>query len=108
MPNSVKGSNVSSQLPLREPAGATTLSPAAAGAPQTPIVVPAPAMLTINGVSTPIMNLRYLQLIDVVNIINALGTGTIASIDYYGHLQLTNPNGVVVGGDAATRAVFGI
>jgi len=105
---SVNGSNVSSQLPLREPVGATTMSPAAAGAPATNIAVPAPATLKINGISTPVLNLRYLQLIDVVNIINAMGTGTVASIDYYGHLHLTSPNGVVVGGDTATRAVFGI
>jgi hypothetical protein len=102
-------SNVCSHLPIAEPIGANHTPPTVAGNPKTTYVVPAPNVITINGVSIPKIDVRQHSIRNIAEFINTtFNTGVVASIDRFGELVLSSPNAIVIGGDAGVRAALGI
>jgi hypothetical protein len=106
---SITGSNIASHFPIGAGVGVQHTPPTVAGNLPVSYAVPAPAVITINGITTPKIDTRQHDLRNIVDFINGLaGAGVTASIDRYGRLMMSHPVGVVVGGDAATRLALGI
>jgi hypothetical protein len=106
----VVSTNVSSHYPISEKGGDRHTPPVVAGTPAVSFVVPSStATLTINGVTTPVIDVRMRDITDIMDMINAMiGLGVTASVDRYGRLALSHPtNAIVVGGDAALRSALG-
>lgn len=105
----VIGSNVSGHLPIGDKPGATHTPPFVAGSAPATYVVPSSAAITINGTSTPKIDMRMHSLSNIVDFINGLfTTGVTASIDRYGRISMSHPVAITIGGDAATRTALGI
>jgi hypothetical protein len=106
---SVTATNVSSHMPLNGAVGMIVSPPTTAGQPKVTYPIPAANTLTINGMTTPKIDLTQHGLQNVMDFINGLaGAGVTASIDRYGRLSMSHPVSVVIGGDPATRLALGI
>lgn len=77
------------QLPIPNPVGSTVVVPTGTGG-QRSVKVPGPASLIINGVTSPLIDVRAMSAAAIAQTINAMGIGVQASVDGNGRLTLTN------------------
>lgn len=92
-------------LPIASAPGAVISVPDGKGGSRS-AKVPGPGTLTINGVRSPVIDVRAMGAAAIAQFINAMGTGAIASIDASGHLVISNI--AMLGGDGDLLAFLGI
>jgi len=100
-----KSTSSISHLPISSAVGSVISVPDGMGGSRS-AKVPAAGTLVINGVRSPLIDVRAMGAATIAQFINAMGTGAQASIDGGGHLVIANIS--MLDGEGDLRAFFGI